>query len=88
MAQRNYHHAGNAATLALNEGDVVYLFLEEGAIHEPHNSYRGYGTFSGHRISYDENDAVIPRGTAQRISSDERKEIDNYGNKLPSAWKN
>lgn len=86
MAQRNHQQVGNSATLSLNAGDVVYLYLEEGAIFEPQNSYRGYGTFSGHRITYDEDEAVVPRILSSRVGAEEKKDLDDYKLNYPSAW--
>ncbi|KAK4023259.1 putative Complement C1q tumor necrosis factor-related protein 2 [Daphnia magna] len=45
-----YQSGSNTAILALNQGDRVYLVLQEGNLHETNNGGRGYTTFSGFRI--------------------------------------
>ncbi len=46
-----YQMASNSAILTLNQGDRVYIVLQEGNLHETNNNVgRGYTTFSGFRI--------------------------------------
>ena len=49
--QNGYQSASNSAVLYLHEGDRVELRITEGSIFEPSNSYRGYTTFSGFKLS-------------------------------------
>ena len=47
---QGYQSAGSTAVLTLRRGDVVFLSVLGGEVHEPRNSDRGYTTFSGYRI--------------------------------------
>ena len=47
---QGYQTASSTAVLTLRRGDVVFLSVLGGEVHEPRNSDRGYTTFSGYRI--------------------------------------
>ena len=47
---QGYQTASSTAVLTLRRGDVVFLSVLGGEVHEPRNSDRGYSTFSGYRI--------------------------------------
>ncbi|CAM1314614.1 Uncharacterised protein g6605 [Pycnogonum litorale] len=86
-AQRGYNQAGNSAVVQLNKGQVVYLYIEDGAVYEPSTSYRGYNTFTGHRLTYDESEPIAPRTSNRRETAEEKKDIaeDKYDEKI-TAW--
>merc|ERR1719410_1715844 len=47
---QGYQSASGTAVLTLRRGDLLYLSVLGGEVHEPRNSNRGYTTFSGYRI--------------------------------------
>ena len=47
---QGYQSASGTAVLTLRRGDLLYLSVLGGEVHEPRNSDRGYTTFSGYRI--------------------------------------
>ena len=47
---QGYQAASGTTVLTLRRGDVVFLSVLGGEIHEPRNSERGYTSFTGHRI--------------------------------------
>jgi len=49
--ESGYHSGSNSIILYLNKNDRVYVNIQEGMIHETDSTFRGYTSFSGHRIN-------------------------------------
>ena len=49
--QNGYQSGSNTVVLDLRQNDRVQLELSEGQLYEPSNSFRGYTTFTGYKLS-------------------------------------